>query len=112
MKYSRILWSFFALLAAVSYPAKNCLARDPTKPAEKINEIYQESHGLTVSAILIGKNRKIAIVNGKTVKVGNIINGAKVVAINPNFVHFRAEDGDFSVFLHHGDIKKLAKNKR
>ena len=91
------LWSVF--------PASFAL-RDPTQPALTTADLGDGSD-LVVMMIMVGKGHTIANVNGKMVKVGDKINDAKVVAIEPNAVIFHtAEKSKFSVPLHRVVVKK------
>ena len=75
-------------------------APDPTRPSEAwlalqpqvvvapgaAPEVYEAS-GVTVT--VTGKNRRYALIDGQVVKIGDIVNGARVLAINPNTVTVR-----------------------
>lgn len=91
------LWSIF--------PASFAL-RDPTQPALTTADLGDGSD-LVVMMIMVGKGYATANVNGKMVKVGDKINDAKVVVIEPNAVTFyTAEKGKFSVPLHRVVVKE------
>jgi len=85
----------------------DAVLRDPTKPltAADIN-VESNNSGLAVMMIRLGGDGAAANVNGKMVKVGDEINGARVVAIASTAVEFQAVDKTkFSVPLHSYIIK-------
>ena len=47
----------------------------------------------TLGSILYGADRKLAIVDGRIVQVGDDVRGARVVEITPNSVLFRDREG-------------------
>jgi len=47
----------------------------------------------TLGTILYGADRKLAIVDGRIVQVGDAVRGARVVEITPNSVLFRDPQG-------------------
>lgn len=82
--------------------------RDPTRP-----ENFQGSSTMgqiqtgELQAIIISKDRKVAIYNGQILKLGSQFAGFKVVAIKPNTVHLEGPDGKMTLFLFNQSIKKL-----
>ena len=59
-----------------------------------------------VNAIRISANQRMAIINGRRVKVGDTVNGAVVVEILPTKVRLRHNKKDVSIKLIAGNIKK------
>jgi hypothetical protein len=47
----------------------------------------------TLGTILYGADRKLAIIDGRIVQVGDSVRGAQVVEITPNSVFFRDREG-------------------
>jgi len=79
--------------------------RDPTQPTDPALSV-EKNGDLVVTMIMLGKGRALAHVSGKTVKVGDEINGVKVVKIEPALVIFRkADNTEFPVPLHF-EVKK------
>lgn len=62
--------------------------RDPTKPV--VVTVTQTSKGKAIpfnlQSILIGRMRRLAMINDKLVGVGSTVNGARVLAIDKNHV--------------------------
>ena len=115
--------AFFALLAAVGWEAyaRDGATKDPTVPpavwlavqeraavavpgkkgdseAEKVSR---------VSVIVVGKARRFALVDGKVVRVGDVLNETKVTAIRPDRVAMA--DGTKSLSAT-PDVEKRAPN--
>ena len=59
--------------------------KDPTRPSSYRYSAV-ESKGLNLESVLISEQRKVAVINGTAVSVGEEIGGAKVVAIEKNNV--------------------------
>ncbi len=84
---------------------------DPTRPIDSSS--YSKRSGrqrLEVSAILNSKYRKVVVVEGKSLHVGDSIGDIKVVAIYQHSVKFKDSEGAFTVLLHQ-DIGKKDVNK-
>jgi hypothetical protein len=77
--------------------------RDPTRPP--FGSLGVDKFGIKIESIIYSKERKFAMVNGKTVYVGDIVSAFKVVAIEKDRVVFQGSEGTFSVSLYE-DIKQ------
>ncbi|HEB60022.1 MAG TPA: hypothetical protein ENJ01_12425 [Gammaproteobacteria bacterium] len=53
-----------------------------------------------LNATLISPERRSAMINGRTVVVGQRINGARVLSIQPAMVRLRGKHGEFNIYLH------------
>lgn len=60
----------------------------------------------SLSSIRISATRRTAVVNDRSVELGDTINGAKVVAINPSSVKLKKKGKVFSVKLLSQVVKK------
>jgi MSHA biogenesis protein MshK len=81
-----IIFSFFTLgiNSSISYSAQ-----DPTRPPSWMTgaaEINTSKKVLILQQILISDNRKIAVINDTLVSEGDMIEGAKVNRIDPDWV--------------------------
>lgn len=89
--------SLFGLVLA-SAVAQSAL-RDPTQPPAFISESIASGQlagdQLKLQSIVIGKNRKHAVINNMIVKLGDWIEGRKLVAINLNSVRLQKEEDVF-----------------
>jgi len=75
------------LLAPADVPAE--LFRDPTRPTRvQEPEAAQRTWALTVNAVFVSGERRLAIVNGRRVREGDAINDATVSKIEADKVSF------------------------
>jgi hypothetical protein len=97
---------FFLILLLSNFALADTVLNDPTKPADQAPSAVNSS-GLMVNMIIIGSKNARASVNGKMVKVGEEINGAKVIAIERTAVKFsKADNSEFLVPLHSYIVKE------
>ncbi len=77
---------FTALLAVAAFfaiaPAGFAESlRDPTRPYLEPTPVTKAQSRFHLSAIFVSDDRRVAILNGKRVKVGDLVEGAKVIEI-------------------------------
>lgn len=75
---------------------------DPTRPPTYTETQGEEEHPIAVfelDAILISKDKSVAVINGQTVKQGDEIEGAKVISIQPNVVQLDTSGGKITLIL-------------
>lgn len=74
---------------------------DPTLPPyyRDVESETIRKADLSVTAIIVSKDRKIAVVNDNIVRVGDTLSGLKIVDIDENQVKFFGHEGYFSVPL-------------
>ncbi|NIB44385.1 general secretion pathway protein GspB [Pseudomaricurvus alkylphenolicus] len=61
--------------------------RDPTRPLKYSAPISsQQQQALKLHSVLISSQRKLAVINGKTVRENQWVDGARVVSILPGKV--------------------------
>lgn len=75
---------------------------DPTKPPD----LSQEG-GLVLSAIMISSNHKLAVINGKILHEGDVINGLKIVNIAPNSVDLASPQEKITLLLLTSAVKSV-----
>jgi MSHA biogenesis protein MshK len=64
---------------------------DPTRPVAFVAPVGKktpEENKLQLQAIFSGEGRREAVINGQTVKVGDVVDQAKILAIGPGRVSF------------------------
>lgn len=115
MKIIQVRRGWFLAIGLVVFcgilPASFAL-RDPTQPALTAADLGSEGD-LMVTMTMVSKESATANVNGKMVKVGDEVNGTKVVAIKRNVVVFRTTNNvEFSVPLHRYVAKKNLSNAK
>ena len=95
------LWILFASLLCLS--SVYAEAVDPTRPPEfAYSSQFNEQSINTVwelSAIFISPRKKVALINGQTVKEGDQIMGAAVLSIEPNVVQLEGSGGRITWLL-------------
>ena len=76
---------------------------DPTRPVSYVNGLQGDAKkakgGIRVSSIIIGKERRVAIIDGQSVQKGDSIRGMKVIAINPSEVLLKSNNKELQVSL-------------
>lgn len=83
------------LLAALMPVDKSSAAslQDPTRPPQRfVTPVAPESVAINnwhLGSILIAPQRRVAVINGCALSVGDQVHGAKVVAIEPDQVRLR-----------------------
>lgn len=95
-RYSAVLFRVLLLLS----PAV-AVAGDPAAPAEELvdptrpvafvasqNGPRQAEKKLQLQAIYVGEKRREAVINGRTVKVGDTVEQVKILAIGPGRVSY------------------------
>lgn len=97
-------------------------APDPTRPPEAWLALQpqvavpgatpeaNENSGVKVT--VTGKNRRYALVDGQVVKTGDIVNGARVVAIGPNAVTLQQNNARTVMSVAPGVTKKTSQARR
>lgn len=76
--------------AATAQPETPTLV-DPTRPVAFVGPARKEGEAqkkLQLQAIFYGENRREAVINGKTVKVGETVDQVQIVAIGPGGVRY------------------------
>ena len=79
--------------------ANSAVLRDPTQPSFLNNSLNKEPVHSELTAIFFERNRRLAVIDGKILGVGDEINGRKVVAIQPNYVNLQGINENITLFL-------------
>jgi hypothetical protein len=103
----------FASFSATSAVAEKLV--DPTRPIgysasiaqAQVQQAPSADQQWTLNTTLISPYQKIAMINGKRLKVGDDINGAKVIMIDHQKVDLRREGRLFTIKLHNSFISKI-----
>lgn len=82
---------------------------DPTRPANFNVKGVDAKTAYVLSGIINRKNRKLAIINGNLVKLGEVILDARVIAINDDSVHLDSPNGKLILFLNGQSVKSVGK---
>ena len=83
----------FAIGAVGAARAEEKPVRDPMRPfgAISVNGAAPTVNGprFALTSVLIASTRRVAIVNGKPLQLGDVVDGAEIVAIEPGTVRLR-----------------------
>lgn len=79
---------------------------DPTRPGDFRPSATRSLKGMQLESILIGAQRKVAVINGKSYQSGDIISGAKLVSIETHQVIMRKGSKTIRLKLFNADIKR------
>lgn len=66
---------------------------DPTRPSFARGEVVRAQHGLRLESVLISPLRRQAVVSGRLVRVGSVVDGATVMRIERGGIWLRRPDG-------------------
>ena len=81
---------------------------DPTRPAKYVENqpgVVSISQ-LDLALTLVSVDRKIVVINGKTLKLGDSIGGERVEMIDANSVRLSGASGTITLFLLDQSVKK------
>jgi MSHA biogenesis protein MshK len=106
-----LLGGLTALLLLSGLPLIAAALEDPTRPPGFVggaNGAKQSQAPIwQVSSILISKDRRIAVVNGKTVRQGDLVDSARVIRISTTAVTLRTSVETFTVKLLPAQVKSV-----
>jgi hypothetical protein len=76
---------------------------DPTRPVafvDALNRADEQERKLNLQAIYYGENRREAVINGRTVKVGSVVDQVRILAISPGRVRYikNGTEGELVLF--------------
>jgi Type II secretion system protein B len=75
---------------------------DPTKPPD-----LSQTGNLVLSAIMISPEHRLAVINGKILHEGDMINGLKVISITPNTVDLASSQEKLTLVLLTSPVKSV-----
>lgn len=104
----KILLALFAVHTSFALAAETL--RDPTRPLQEIVTVPQPAPTFQLHSILISQQRRVAIINGKTVAEGESVEGAKVLRIQPHRVSLLHRGKALELRLHSSTIRRDAAN--
>lgn len=113
-KKQKKLFIFFTTLVLFFTLSFNVFAelKDPTRPYGNIKfsgDDLSTTYNLNVEGIIIGNNKKVAIINGQRLSIGDKIMNIKVTDISADGVRLQDETGPFTISLVSASVKKPAK---
>lgn len=88
---------------------------DPTRPArsqrQPTSTTRSSENGLTLSAVMLSGQRRVAIINGRSVQPGDRVFGARVVEISLSGVRLRRPDGEILLTLTRTGMKRPSRKR-
>ena len=88
---------------SVAMPSVAQALADPTRPPNTMETSAAESgagtSGPVLKSILLSSNRRLAVIDGRTVNVGDRVGNARVIAIDTDSVKLRGSEGVTSLKL-------------
>ena len=104
MPYRQLILKFL-LTISLCGPSICMALVDPTMPADQ-QETFT-SGSMDLSAIMIWKDRRLAVINGKIVHVGDSFNNARIIKIESNTVEMEGAEGRFTLQLLTYPLKRV-----
>jgi hypothetical protein len=98
--------ALFLLFSAASYAE----LRDPTRPEIDMSSSNHVTP-FELTGIIVSRDRKIAVINGWNLRIGDEIAGERVIAINDNTVQLQSAGGKITLFLFDKSIKRASPNR-
>ncbi|MDI3325064.1 hypothetical protein QKW35_11805 [Pontibacterium granulatum] len=106
------------LMALATMPlSANSLPGDPTRPTEYkpvVNSAKIVKRHYALTYLMVGEQRKVAVINGKQVTPGSRVDGARVLSITTQGVRLRVGDQTrlLTIGKQAGFKKELSDRKR
>jgi MSHA biogenesis protein MshK len=98
-----LLFSFW--LTSVTFAGQ---LQDPTRPQFANPKAPTQVSEYELNAIILSVDRRIAVINGKSLRVGDMVEDAKVVAIEPNTVQLLGSNGRITLTLLNQSVRQEA----
>ncbi|VAX07863.1 hypothetical protein MNBD_GAMMA25-1128 [hydrothermal vent metagenome] len=105
MRYGLLLWLMLNVFSAQAEVLDDPM-RPPGYVQAGIGTKVSVKKGWHLSAIRIDAENRIAIINGRTVAVGEWVNKARLIEVLPQKVKLKGSQGLFSVRLVKAQVKK------
>lgn len=107
--FSRVLCAAILLLAVPTFVQAQALA-DPTKrtSVRRASTSVPAPTRWTLQSTLVAADRRVAVIDGQTVGVGDTVRGARVLQITPYAVRLQTADGTIELTMTTGDDPKRA----
>lgn len=83
--------------------------RDPTRPAKYVDNPSTESvdtSKLELGLTLVSSDRKVVVINGLTLRVGDEVGSERIVTIESNCVRLVGPTGNITLFLLDEPVKE------
>ena len=99
------------LIVVASASATSHQLRDPTRPLGYHNGGGASTQAISLQSILVAKGRRLAIINGETLKENDFIGDIQVIAIAHDRVTLSRGGRQWDLWLHDSTMRKNAVNR-
>lgn len=86
----KVIGNIFLIAMLIFFTGSSFAVRDPTRPPDSLLKRQQEEaaekNPFIVNAIIISKERRLAVINGITLQLNDTIENAKVIKIEADHV--------------------------
>jgi hypothetical protein len=98
---SRAAFFAMALLSTLGARAEDAVVRDPMRPFDSVAAaaVAASAPRFVLTGVLIAPSRRVAIMNGRPYTQGEAVDGAEIVAIEPNAVRLRERGTELVISL-------------
>lgn len=104
---SRVSLIAVVLLALVGIAHARGSVVDPTRPALRaVARQAENQSAFRLSSILVSPARRVVVINGVALEVGDRIDGARVIEINLDSVRLRSPEGELSLSLFPTSVRR------
>lgn len=105
------VWKILCCLLVASVSLASAQASqvlyDPTRPPGKNVQATTQSHrSLRLESVLVGKQRRVAIINGRRYKEGDRVGAGRLVSIQRRGVKIEMPDKTLTLRLRHVVVKR------
>lgn len=102
---------FLFLLLSILLVSQAWALRDPTRPANRAAESLQNSGifdpgAIELTSTIVSPKRKLAVINGQFLKMGQKMGGATLTDIGKGSVTFMYEGKNYHVNIHTETIRR------
>ncbi|MDX1444482.1 MAG: general secretion pathway protein GspB [Gammaproteobacteria bacterium] len=114
-RLATLLVAVFLGMPATAVQAADNDIRDPMQPTwlrggTQVNPERSPRQRFSVDTIVVSPERRVAIINGRSVGVGEWVNGARVTKIDPDTVTLELDGVRFTIALAITDFKKVSRH--
>lgn len=108
------LLSVAVMMLSLCWVSTICALEDPTRPPTAtsssihVNNKSERGPRWTLHSTLVSSDRRTAVINNRVVSLGDRINGATVVSIQPSEVRLRDKNREVTLMMLKKNIKSLS----
>lgn len=108
---TRATWLLGVVIYAAALPATADVVSDPTRPANVINAqrsaVATTNQPLILQSIIVGHQRRLALINGRRVAEGELIEDIQLIAIHSRSVSLQRNGEVFQLQLTGAGVSRV-----